>query len=55
MRPFCIVEFMALWHIIHSSQFGVIGKVAEGTCCPIIQTFSEDVKRIGSNTDPVIL
>lgn len=38
-----MVEFMALWDIIHSSQFCVIGKLAEGTFCPIIQSFNEDV------------
>ena len=30
-----------LWHISHSSQFGVICKLAEGTLCFLIQIINE--------------
>jgi len=36
---------MTLWHIIHSSQFGVTCKLAEGALCPIIQISKEDVEQ----------
>ena len=35
---------MPLWHV-HSSQLCVIGKLAEGTLCPIVQITEEDVKQ----------
>ena len=39
-------------HIIsHSSQFGVINKLAEGTVCPIIQVINEDIRHISMPTE----
>ncbi|KAK4825521.1 hypothetical protein QYF61_000034 [Mycteria americana] len=34
-----------LWCINHSSEFGVISKLAEDTLCPIIHIMNEDVKQ----------
>jgi len=33
----------AFWCIHHSSQFGVISKLAEGTLCPFIQVTDESL------------
>ncbi|GAB0181886.1 cAMP-dependent protein kinase inhibitor alpha [Grus japonensis] len=35
----------AFWYIIHSFQFGVICKLAEGTLCPIIQIVNEEIEQ----------
>lgn len=37
--------YTTLWHINHSFQFGVAGKLAKGTLCPIIPAANEDVKQ----------
>ena len=37
---------MTLWHISHSSQSGVICKLAESTLCLIIQLINEDAKQV---------
>ncbi|KAK4818982.1 LOW QUALITY PROTEIN: hypothetical protein QYF61_022649 [Mycteria americana] len=36
---------MTLWCISHSSQFGVIRQLAEGTLCPIIHVTTEDAEQ----------
>lgn len=37
--------YTTLWHINHSFQFGVAGKLAKGTLCPIIPAANEAVKQ----------
>ncbi|GAB0186707.1 ectonucleotide pyrophosphatase/phosphodiesterase family member 3 [Grus japonensis] len=44
---------MTLWHISHSSQFGVISRLAEGTLCPIMQIINEDVELYWTQYSPL--
>ena len=45
-RPFLQpIKGSTTWSISYSSQFYVMCKLAEGTLCPIIQIFNDDVEQ----------